>query len=1176
MKKYFNSINYLTSFLLLSLIFGISKPLSAQNILSTHYSKDDGLKADYIKNIAKDSIGYLWIASDNGLIRYNGTSFTSLGADHFESQYIKQVLQKKDGSLYAISNKEIVQIFSKPNGVRWHHLMKMESEEQVAGKLHYGKMLYEDNNNDLWAADNYQIFRQNKQGKFEVMLTDFTLSTENETKSFQLAENFQGVLYAFHNSGTVYRFDPEKNKFVLISKTLGKLKNVQHALWYTESSFLVADSDRGISLVDIINDKVQVHQIGRNFDASYIQEIGTDQYLITGYISGMYRLESTFQGFKLFRDPELGVYNGNSIYYNDLDIWLAKDNGISLFQQLPFNVFSNNLTTSYIQHINGIEDNLFFSDGGNLFSGVMNTLNQFTLTSKVKTGNGNSFLRILPTKEGVYTSDANGIIQLWRNGKEIKKIDMSNIGGAIYILEQDKNGNLWTCQDGVVGAIKIGKNNKPIIYGLEEGISSRPIVIKIDDKGEIYVGGTAKEGLIFKYDSRNNLFKNLTADIKFKIENNIQTNDISFLKSGEIILGTSYGTLILKDNKFKRLNFGNFTSVTNNALAVDPSEKQLWVAASNELIRYNFEHDEYLIYNNKDGLPDANFNIRGLYIDDYGRLYISTTKGIGFAPNLQVLKETPRPIVKRVTVGSDRLKDNDIAEVPSDSYMRLNFHISVYPTENVAFQKRILGYPGKDEWVNFEKEADGLLVSDLESGSQYTLEIRGRKTGNFSWSRPMSYRFSVYTPFYKQWWSYLIYLGVTILIIVVTIQVNRYRSRREQRKLEEQVNIRTKEVEQQATELTDKNYELEKAFNRLKRSEAILNHNTKELERAKKDAEKAASKLKDQNSQLEETSRTIREQHHEMKSHREQILRQNELVKEQALLLSQHNEKVKSSVNYARRMQTAVFGRTTDMEDHMQGIGPHWDGFVFLKPRDIVSGDFHWYGEKNENYIIVAADCTGHGVPGAFMSLIGNDLLNQIVYERGILDPGRILKLMNDMIRQALNQAENDDSRDGMDIAICIVSPKRKTLTFAGAGRPLYYVDKTNPTELQRMKGGKFGIGGKKNQKKSYESYSLPLENIEVFYICSDGYQDQFGGPNGRKLMQRPFKELLFNIHKKDMNIQREAISKFMEQWMREGNQRQIDDMLIIGVRPHVIVDEVEEDELQIQDESKIERHTIF
>ncbi|ANQ51085.1 SpoIIE family protein phosphatase [Flammeovirga yaeyamensis] len=1175
MKKYYNIINYFTSFLLLSVVIGISNPISAQNILSTHYSKDDGLKADYIKNIAKDSIGYLWIASDNGLIRYDGSEFLSLGTKKLESQYIKQVFQKKDGSLYAISNKEIVQIYSKPNGVYWNFLLKMESEEQVPGKLHYGKLLYEDRDNVLWAADNNQIFRQNENNKFEVKLTDFTLPAENENRSFQLVENANGDLYAFHYSGHVYRFDVEKDKFVLVSKKVGKLKNIQHAIWYTESAFLVADSDRGVSLVDVTNDKVKVDQIGRQFDASFIQEIGTDQYLVTGFVSGMYRLETTFKGFKLFRDPELGVYNGNTIYYNDLDIWLAKDNGISLFQQLPFNVFANNLSTSYIQHISGDDDNIYFSDGNNFFNGTINTLNQFTLNHKITTGNGNSFLRILPTKEGVYTSDANGIIQLWRNGKEVKKIDMSNVGGAIYILEQDKDGYLWTCQDGVVGAIKIGKDNKPIIYGIENGISSRPIVIKIDDKGEIFVGGTAKDGLIYQYDKRNDIFKNLTPEIKFRIDNNIQTNDIATLSTGEIILATSYGTLLLKDEKFKRLNFGDYTSVTNNALGIDPSEKQLWVATSNELIRYNFEVEEYLIYNNKDGLPDANFNIRGLFIDAYGRLFISTTRGIGFAPNLQVLKETPRPIVKKISAGGDDIPLNKSLEVPSDSYLRLDYHISVYPTENVVFQRRILGYPGKDEWMNFDKEKEGLLISELESGT-YTLEIRGRKTGNFSWSRPLSQRFSVYTPFYKQWWSYLIYLGVTIFVIVVTIQINRYRSRREQRRLEEQVNIRTKEVEMQSNELSEKNYELEKAFNRLKRSEAILNHNTKELERAKKDAEKAASKLKDQNNQLEETTRTIREQHHEMKSHREQILRQNELVKEQALLLSQHNEKVKSSVNYARRMQTAVFGRPSDMEDKMQSIGPHWDGFVYLKPRDIVSGDFHWFGEKNENYIIVASDCTGHGVPGAFMSLIGNDLLNQIVYERGILDPGRILKLMNDMIRQALNQAENDDSRDGMDIAVCVVSPKRKTLTFAGAGRPLYYVDKTNPSELQRLKGGKFGVGGKKNQKKVYDSFSLPLENIEVFYICSDGYQDQFGGPSGRKLMQRPFKELLYNVHKKDMNIQREAISKFMEQWMREGNQRQIDDMLVIGVRPHVIVDEIEEEQLQIQDESKIERHTIF
>ncbi|MBB6463367.1 SpoIIE family protein phosphatase [Flammeovirga kamogawensis] len=1167
---------FYTRLLITSLFLLIGSQSYSQSILGTHYSKDNGLKAGYVKSIAKDSIGYLWLGSDDGLIRYNGSNFIDYTDKKITSNYIKQILRRKDGSLYAITDKEVVRIFSKPDQVSFKTILTSSTTENTVGKLNYGKLLFEDRKSRLWAADNYQIFQLQKNGKFETIFNDFTLNAESESRSFTMVEDADGVIYAFHHSGAVYRYEEALNSFELVSKKFG-LSEIQHAVWYNKSSFLVADSKKGVSYVSINGNKVTRKQIGRRFDASFIQEVGTDSYFVTGWVSGMYRLESTYEGFSIQRAPEIGVYNGSSMLYDDLDLWVARDNGISLFQKLPFSSFATSITSSYIQHINGKGDDLYFTDGDNLYFGGLNSLDQFTLKNKEKVGStGNSFLRILPTDQGVWTSDAEGVLQLWRNAQPIRKIDLSHIGGAIFILEQDKDGNLWICQDGIQGAIKIGKDNKPKIYSVEQGITSRAIVIKTTDEGDIYVGGTNKEGLIFKYNDVINAFDNLSEDLNFDFQGNIQTNDIAILKNKDIVLGTSYGTILLSNEKMKRLNLGDFTSITNNALALDPNEKQLWISSTSGLIRYNFGHDEYLLYTKKDGLPDADLNIRGLYIDEFGKLFISTSRGIGFAANLQVLIETPKPFIETVNVGGDKLSLQAKADIPSDSYLRVDFHIPVYPTENVAFQKRILGYPGLDEWMNFEKEKEGLLIDQLEAGSAYTLEVRGRKTGNFSWSRPLSYRFSVYTPFYKQWWSYVLYIVGTVTIAIIIVQFNMYRSRREQRKLEEQVNIRTKEVEKQSSELTDKNNELEKAFNRLKRSEAILNHNTKELERAKKDAEKAASKLLDKNSELEETSRTIREQHHEMKSHREQILRQNELVKEQALLLSQHNEKVKSSVNYARRMQTAVFGKPQDMEEKMQGIGQHWDGFVYLKPRDIVSGDFHWFGEKNENYIIVAADCTGHGVPGAFMSLIGNDLLNQIVYERGILDPGRILKLMNDMIRQALNQQENEDSRDGMDIAICVVSPKRKTLTFAGAGRPLYYISNSNPDELQRLRGGKSGIGGKKSKKKIFESHSLPLEDIHVMYICSDGYQDQFGGPDGRKLMQRPFKELLFNIHKKDLDLQRKALSQFMDQWMSQGNQRQIDDMLIIGIRPHVIINEEEEKELLLLDEASEQRHTIF
>ncbi|WP_082795601.1 SpoIIE family protein phosphatase [Flammeovirga sp. SJP92] len=1164
-------IHLITSILLL-----ISTSISAQNILSTHYSKDNGLKSEYIKSIAKDSIGYLWMGTDNGLVRYNGLTFKGYGSSQLHSNYIKQLLQKKDGSLYAITDKEIVQIYSTPDEVTFKVLMQTKTPEADEGDLFYGKMLYEDRNNVLWAADNSQIFKQTPSGEFELTFSNFDLINEAQNRSFQLVENIDGELFAFHHTGVVLKYDEEANQFRDMKANLS-LDNIQHAIWYNGSSFLVADTGKGVSLVEIKGNKVTRRQIGQRLDASYIQEIGTDTYMVSCWLKGMYRLESTYEGFKLHRDAELGVYNGNAMYYNDLDLWLARDNGVSLFQQLPFNQFAQNVTTSFIQHVNGDDKNLYFTDGDNFYTGTINSINEFKLTQKIKVKpSGNAFLRILPTKNGVWTSDAEGHLVLWKGTQEIKKFDLSHLGGAIFVMKQDKNGNLWVCQDGIAGVIKIQPSGKTKIYSVEEGVSSRAISIEITESNEILLGGSSKEGLVFQYNDVIDGFDNLTTDLNFKLEGNLQTNDIRKASNGDVILGTSYGTMILKDEKIKRLNLGDFTTISNNALAIDPSEQQLWISTPSGLIRYNFEHDEYLRYTYKDGLPDGQLNHRGLYIDDFGKLFISSTRGIGFAPNLQVLKETPKPFIEQVHVGGDKIGNDERPEVASDSYLRVDFHIPVYPTENVALQKRILGYPGLDEWTNFEKDHEGLLIDKLEAGSSYTLEIRGRKTGNFSWSRPMAFRFSVFTPFYKQWWSYVIYIVGTITIVLIFVQLNILRSRRDKRRLEEQVNLRTKEVEQQSSELTEKNSELEKAFNRLKRSEAILNHNTKELERAKKEADKAVSKLKDKNTELEETSRTIREQHQEMKSHREQILRQNELVKEQALLLSQHNDKVKSSVNYARRMQTAVFGQPSEMAEQMKGIGQHWDGFVYLKPRDIVSGDFHWYGEKNENHIIVAADCTGHGVPGAFMSLIGNDLLNQIVYERGILDPGRILKLMNDMIRQALNQAENENSRDGMDIAICVVSPKRKTLTFAGAGRPLYYIDNNDPDELKRLKGGKFGIGGKATKKKVFDSYSLPLEDIKVMYICSDGYQDQFGGPNGRKLMQRPFKELLFSIHDKEMDLQNKSLDQFMEQWMLHGNQKQIDDMLIIGLKPHVVVDEESEKEILLVDEHEAQRQSIF
>jgi len=225
--------------------------------------------------------------------------------------------------------------------------------------------------------------------------------------------------------------------------------------------------------------------------------------------------------------------------------------------------------------------------------------------------------------------------------------------------------------------------------------------------------------------------------------------------------------------------------------------------------------------------------------------------------------------------------------------------------------------------------------------------------------------------------------------------------------------------------------------------------------------------------------------------------------------------------------------------------------FTYFNPRDIVSGDFYWYGVVGDVSIIAAIDCTGHGVPGAFMSMIGNTLLNEIVIEKKILDPGDILNHLHEAVIINLQQdKEGDHAQDGMDVSLCTINSKNKEIKFAGAKNPLYYV---KDNKVESIKGDPFSIGGmyrysKKTKKEIKFNTKLiyPTQNLSL-YLFSDGYMDQFGSNNKIAFNTKRFKNLLLEIHDKNPDDQKKRISDKMIQWI--GNTKQLDDMLVLGFK---------------------------
>jgi len=254
--------------------------------------------------------------------------------------------------------------------------------------------------------------------------------------------------------------------------------------------------------------------------------------------------------------------------------------------------------------------------------------------------------------------------------------------------------------------------------------------------------------------------------------------------------------------------------------------------------------------------------------------------------------------------------------------------------------------------------------------------------------------------------------------------------------------------------------------------------------------------------------------------------------------IEEKNKEITDSILYAGGIQSAMLPTEEDFERLLP------DSFVLFMPKDIVSGDFYWIAERNGKVIVTAADCTGHGVPGACMSMIGNSLLNQIVNEKNIIEPAKILDALNKGINQALKQTRiNSESRDGIDLAICCIDFKNMELQYAGAFRPLYFFREGQFTET---KANKFAVGGTDyDVPKIFTNRSFQIQKGDSIYLSSDGFADQFGA-SGAKLMTRRFKDLLREIQAKPMKEQKEYLKKFIQNWKTDVEQT--DDILVIGL----------------------------
>lgn len=370
--------------------------------------------------------------------------------------------------------------------------------------------------------------------------------------------------------------------------------------------------------------------------------------------------------------------------------------------------------------------------------------------------------------------------------------------------------------------------------------------------------------------------------------------------------------------------------------------------------------------------------------------------------------------------------------------------------------------------------------------------------------------------------------------------------------LEQKVNERTQTLEHKNSELEEHIAENLAITEELHKKRDEMENLNKELESAFKKSSadhiklhKALMQNEEQQKKLEQSFNEISDKNEKLEVQNEEIQTQRDKIQEQHHLLEIKNRDITDSIIYAERIQHSILPPLNNISNSFP------NHFIYFKPKERLSGDFYWHEqvkkENNEIQIISAIDCTGHGIPGALMSIIAKDALSEVILGREIYDPGEILNQINDGVIKTLNKASDENNaKDGMDMALIAVTPRKREIKFAGARNPLYLFRKG---ELTEYKGSIFSVGTMdfEDIKVQFETITIPYQPNDVIYMFSDGMADQFGGKQGKKFRYSRFRKMFEQISDLPMNEQKQRIDEIFIKW--KSDFEQIDDVLIIGIK---------------------------
>lgn len=1077
--------------LLLYIMLLLALITKAQTYDFRNYNVEDGLAQSQVMCIFQDSKGYMWFGTNGGgASRYDGKNFKTFNtANGCISNYVYSVAEDKNNDLY-FGTYDGLQI---KNGGK---SVKLDTNSGLPHNTVYKALISKSGKVWIGTQKGVCLLENNKP---VILKGDEKLQ---KSAVFTVYEDGEGNLWFGTIQSGICLYSPAKNTFT----------------WY--------DTQSGL------------HD---NFIRSFVED--NKGNMLVGTVAGMFSIDNKTKKLSAVNIKGISLENlaitsickdKNNTLWISMNEGFIKYNGIMHQKFLAQNgLCSNSLLSSYIDN----EGNLWFgSDGAGLSRLSSEVISNYSVKDSLPGDYINSLYQTKDERIWIGMRD-NGLMSM-KNGKRMQLYKMNRkspkeniIDNTVNCMSEDNEGNLWIGTQSGLSILNL-KNNKILNYWAAD-VSEYSVIYSLlhSKDGKHYIG--TSNGLVIFSGKGNkepvSAVNNLNSGGDLGIYNILEDGN-------NIWVGTNKGAIKLEGKSaelFDKKN--NFTDKAVYNIVKDKNN-HLWFGTEDGV--FYFDGKLFSNISEKDGLVSdlAYFMV----FDNQERLWIGTNKGIDALNTHEYLAN------KKINV-------KHLGKAEGLKGLECNMNAAIKDSEGKLWFGTVKGatiFNPRYEKINYREPSN--LITDIKIFFEKA-ELAPYSKGIDSLS---GLPVGLELPYAKNHIT-IDYIGIS--------QTNPDKVQY-QFKLEgvdaDWVPV-TSKTEVTYSSLQPKKYTFYlKAMN----NDGIWNeepltftftvlppwyrtwwfytlcviivlasaywynvYKTKKLYADKVKLEK----------QVASRTRELREE-------KEKVELINKEVIEQKATIEHKNLEITDSIKYAKNIQEALLPNITNLQKDFP------ESFVLYLPKDIVSGDFYWFNNRGGKNFVAAADCTGHGVPGAFMSIIGNSLLNEIISEQHVYQPGEILNNLHVGVKGALNQNKGEfERRDGMDIALCAFDKDKLTLEYAGANRPLWLYRKgQDEIAAEIIKADKFPIGGLEfefEEKRRFTNHTFQMQKGDSIYIFSDGYADQFGGPKGKKFMVANLQRVLNEITDLSMKEQYERLYKAFTDW--RGSYEQIDDVLVIGVR---------------------------